>query len=97
MPDGAVGILPAFMMVVAGCHYLDLYMRLCDLRDQLTRTAHATKAMNRDKAFLMFGHIVQSLRNFGIIANFLMKNRKQCYLEKRNVRERVSGGLPVFL
>ena len=22
-PDGAVGILPAFMMVVAGCHYVD--------------------------------------------------------------------------
>ena len=24
VPDGAVGILPAFMMVVAGCHYVDL-------------------------------------------------------------------------
>jgi hypothetical protein len=23
VPDGAVGILPAFMMVVAGCHNLD--------------------------------------------------------------------------
>ena len=23
VPDGAVGILPAFMMVVAGCHYVD--------------------------------------------------------------------------
>ena len=23
MPDGAIGILPAFMMVVAGCHYVD--------------------------------------------------------------------------
>ena len=22
VPDGAVGILPAFMMVVAGCHYV---------------------------------------------------------------------------
>ena len=23
VPDGAVGILPAFMMVIAGCHYVD--------------------------------------------------------------------------
>ena len=23
VPDGAVGILPAIMMVVAGCHYVD--------------------------------------------------------------------------
>ena len=23
MPDGVIGILPAFMMVVAGCHYMD--------------------------------------------------------------------------
>ena len=23
VPDGAVGILPAFMTVVAGCHYVD--------------------------------------------------------------------------
>ena len=23
VPDGTVGILPAFMMVVAGCHYVD--------------------------------------------------------------------------
>ena len=23
VPDGAIGILPAFMMVVAGCHYVD--------------------------------------------------------------------------
>ena len=23
VPDGAVGILPAFMMVDAGCHYVD--------------------------------------------------------------------------
>ena len=22
VPDGAVGILPAFMMIVAGCHYM---------------------------------------------------------------------------
>ena len=23
VPDGTIGILPAFMMVVAGCHYVD--------------------------------------------------------------------------
>jgi hypothetical protein len=23
VPDGAIGILPAFMMVIAGCHYVD--------------------------------------------------------------------------
>jgi len=29
VPDGAVGILPAFMMVDAGCHYVDFCCSQC--------------------------------------------------------------------